>query len=76
MYWAPPMKPCDCGTPDDGRHIREKWPCAYYRNPEKQGGYNSPGGKGKGGKGKDGKGGKGKKGKQQQANFSDDDGKG
>mgnify|MGYP006251684585 CR=1 FL=1 len=36
-YWAPPMKPChcDCGTPDGGRHIKEKWPCAYYRNPDK-----------------------------------------
>ena len=63
-------------TPDEGRHIREKWPCAYYtatQNPETQGGYNSPGGKGKGGKGKDGKGGKGKiKGKQQHANFSEE----
>ena len=55
LYWAPPMKPCDCGTPDEGRHIREKWPCAYYRNPDKH--AESPGGgKGKGkGKGKDGK---------------------
>ena len=55
LYWAPPMTLCDCGTPDEGRHIREKWPCAYYRNPDKQ--SESPGGKGKGGKG-----GKGKKG--------------
>ena len=63
LYWAPPMKPCDCGTPDDGRHIRDKWPCAYYRNPDKQTGSESPGGKGgKGGKGsKGGKGGKGGK---------------
>ena len=34
-YWAPPMKPCDCGTPDEGYHIKGKWPCAYYRNPNK-----------------------------------------
>ena len=35
LYWAPPMKQCDCGTPDEGRHIRDKWPCANYRNPDK-----------------------------------------
>ena len=68
MYWAPPMTPCDCGTPDHGYHIRDKWPCAYYRNPDKQ--SDSPNkGKGKGkGKGKD----KGGKGKQQRANFSEE----
>ena len=31
LYWAPPMTECDCGTPDGGRHIKYKWPCAYYR---------------------------------------------
>ena len=65
------MKPCDCGTPDEGRHIREKWPCAYYRNPDKQN-YESPGSKGKG-KGKQGKDkGKQGKGKHQSANYSED----
>ena len=70
LYWAPPMKPCDCGTPDEGRHIRDKWPCANYRNPDKHASDPS-GSKGKGkGKGKD----KGKqgKGKSQSANYSED----
>ena len=70
LYWAPPMKQCDCGTPDEGRHIRDKWPCANYRNPDKHL-SDSTGSKGKGkGKGKD----KGKqgKGKSQSANYSEE----
>ena len=70
LYWAPPMKLCDCGTPDEGRHIRDKWPCANYRNPDKHA-SESTGSKGKGkGKGKD----KGKqgKGKSQSANYSEE----
>ena len=59
QYWAPPMKPCDCGTPDEGRHIRYKWPCAYYRKDEND--RNEYGGRGKGkGKGKQKGGGRGK----------------
>ena len=72
-YWAPPMSLCDCGTPDEGRHIKYKWPCALYRNPEKQGQESSsPSGKGKQGKGKNGKSKTGGKGKHQYANFSEE----
>ena len=66
IYWAPPMSKCDCGTPDDGQHIKYKWPCAYYRNPEKTDGAGSGKGKGGGGKGKGKDGGKGKGGKGKQ----------
>ena len=24
IYWAPPMSKCDCGTPDEGQHIKYK----------------------------------------------------
>ena len=63
LYWAPPMTQCDCGTPDEGRHIRYKWPCAYYRKEGDQSGRGQgAGGRGKGDGGGRGKGGKGKKG--------------
>ena len=72
LYWAPPMSLCECGTPDQGRHIRYKWPCNWYRKDgdaesKSQGGRGSAGrGAGEGGRGK-GKGGKGKgKGKSKQ----------
>ena len=76
LYWAPPMKECDCGTPDEGRHIRYKWPCAYYRKDQDNESTGGRGlGKGKGAfKGKGaykGKGGKGK-GKWQTANVTED----
>ena len=50
LYWRPPMSLCDCGTPDEGRHVRYKWPCAYYRNPDKEGGHEAQRGGGKGGR--------------------------
>ena len=33
-YWTPKMQQCDCGTPDEGYHVRYKWPCGYYRKPK------------------------------------------
>ena len=80
LYWAPPMSQCDCGTPDEGRHIKYKWPCAYYRKDPQgsDGGAGGRGigrgggrGKGEGGRGK-GKGSKGKGGKGQIANFTEE----
>ena len=87
LYWAPPMSLCDCGTPDEGRHIKFKWPCGYYRKPQegaepnanaaggRGSGAGNPagGGRGTGNKGK-GKGqgkGKGKGGDKQWANISE-----
>ena len=78
LYWAPPMSQCDCGTPDEGRHIKYKWPCAYYRKPD--GEVEGRGGRGGGDGGRGGRGsgakGKGKKGKgasqRQTANFTGD----
>ena len=65
LYWAPPMKLCECGTPDGGRHIRYKWPCKWYRNPNKlisdgSDGQDTSGGRGGGGRGAGGPGGRGK----------------
>ena len=66
LYWAPPMTECDCGTPDGGRHIKYKWPCAYYRKDNEGANVTTSGqGQGRGsgawrGKGADGKGKKGK----------------
>ena len=69
LYWIKGMQQCDCGTPDEGRHIKYKWPCRYYRKPTdddaaaagtNQRGLGSKGGK-KGGRGgrKGGRGGRG-----------------
>ena len=33
LCWSPALSLCECGTPDEGRHIRYKWPCAWYRKP-------------------------------------------
>ena len=48
------MSLCDCGTPDEGRHIKYKWPCAYYRKDFPDGGGRGigDGGRGGGGRGK------------------------
>ena len=78
LYWAPPMSLCNCGTPDGGRHIKYKWPCAFYRKdpPDTTAGGGPDGGQVKGGKGKGrgfGKGkGKGGKGKALLANFTEE----
>ena len=80
LYWAPPMSECDCGTPDGGRHIKYKWPCAYYRKDSDgtaglQGGQGQGQGRGLGkGKGGDGKGkkGKGRGGGKQQSYITEE----
>ena len=80
LYWAPPMSLCGCGTPDEGRHIRYKWPCNLYRKDQDggtgKGGRGTQGGgrgTGDGGRGKGkGKGKKGGKGGEQTANFTED----
>ena len=72
LYWAPPMSQCDCGAPDEGRHIKYKWPCKYYRNPDKQNGGESAKGNRGIGKGKDRKGRFGRGGKGQFANMTEE----
>ena len=60
LFWTPALQQCECKTPDEGRHVRYKWPCAFYRKPD-----DKPPSTGKGEKGSDkGRGrGKGEKGR-------------
>ena len=83
LYWAPPMSQCECGAPDEGRHVRYKWPCFWAPDADaasstggcgKGQGQGGPpgGGRGKGAKGKKGGKGQGEKGKGKgQANFAE-----